>query len=87
MRRGYLRRCGIADQDLNEAMTALAELRSDCCPCDNRKAPFFSYCRSCMDALPPALRAKLSLHFAYGYLDYWRQANELLVSRRHRTEG
>jgi hypothetical protein len=86
MRRSYLRRCGISEEELEEAMAAMAELRSDCCRCHNRKAPFISYCRTCMDAIPPALHAKLALHFAHGYLDYWRQANSLLNARQRREK-
>lgn len=81
-----LEAAGIQSEDMPDAVKAMDELASDCCPCGNRKRPYQSFCSHCFKLLPTDVREGLYLHMRNGYLQFVRRAWELLSDRIHRSK-
>ncbi len=62
-----------------ERNLALIEYEAKTCPCGGSKQGYQSFCTRCCHALPPALRAGLSLSIKSGYVEAWKAAKAYLV--------
>lgn len=81
LRELYLRKIGIAEVDVPDAVRALDQLEGDQCVCGNRKRRHDSFCKPCYQVLPEEVRRGLYLHIKSGYLEMVRCAWQLLRDR------